>query len=425
MEYVQEITLDLNAKSAPPIVYAKQGDADTRVLEVHIMEDGNEYQPEPGTFALYRVLKPDGTYIGNSGGGEIAGLSNNIVYIRLSEQALAAAGRALVDVLLYNGNQYLSTMSFILNIQSAPTQVMRGVVSTNEFAVFSDLMSSLGEALGSVASYATRAETAASAAASSASNFSLTAGTPMDPGEDPTISGTAPSYTVRLPSIKPMAKISIDETGIAASATVKVENFEGTAPTGLDPNLIKVFDFEITLPAGRNVQIDNTLTQPGQAADAAAAGNLIRGKYTKPSNGIPLSDLESSYIIPIENGGTGSSDVAGALANLGAQPRIKFSKITVASGSAWSSVPEVINSYYDTPVYWQKIDVANSTAATPTFNITSTSQFIATPYTLFGWNEARECGLYPPQVYASEPDKIIFAADAKPSGIINIHLYCW
>jgi len=35
MTYTQEITLDLNAKSAPPVVYAKQTDTESRELFVH------------------------------------------------------------------------------------------------------------------------------------------------------------------------------------------------------------------------------------------------------------------------------------------------------------------------------------------------------------------------------------------------------
>lgn len=418
MEYTQKITLDLNAKSAPPIIYAKQGDADTRILEVHIMEDGNEYQPEPGTSALYRVLKPDGTYIGDDGGGEIAGLSNNIVYIRLSEQALAAAGRALVDVLLYKGTQYLSTMSFILNIQSAPTQVMRGVVSTNEYAIFSSLMSSLGEALGSVASYATRAETAASRAETAANNFNLTAGDPMEPGEDPTITGTAPSYTVRLPSIKPMAAISINESGEAASATVTVEDFpEGASvPAGLNSDLIKVFNFGITLPSGRNVQIDNTLTQQGQAADAAAVGSALNEKYTMPSSGIPLSDLESGYIIPIANGGTGASDSASALASLGAQAMIQASDFSIPSTS-WAS--DSNNGFYCT---WDMpLNNVNLQGAVP--------HFIASPNSMTGWSAAVDAGMGPPSAAAPASESttwpLTFYCESSPTTSIDITVYWW
>lgn len=79
------------------------------------------------------------------------------------------------------------------------------------------------------------------------------------------MTGTAPAYTLRLPSVKPMAAITINESGVAASATVTVEDFpEGASvPAGLNSDLIKVFNFGITLPSGRNVQIDDTLKQPG------------------------------------------------------------------------------------------------------------------------------------------------------------------
>ena len=101
MEYIQEITLDLNPQVATPIIYAKQGDADTRVLEVHLMEDGNEYIPEAGSLVMFRARKPDGTYVVDA---TSASLNNNIVNVRLTEQTLVEAGRALVDIILYDGN---------------------------------------------------------------------------------------------------------------------------------------------------------------------------------------------------------------------------------------------------------------------------------------------------------------------------------
>lgn len=419
MEYTQEITLDLNSNAAPPIIYTKQGDADTRVLEIHLMENGNEYQPPADAFAVFRMRKPDGTTIGAGvDDTTITSINNNIITVRLSEQALATAGRGLADILLYNGDQYLSTASFILVIQPAPVAVMRGVVSSNEYSIFENLLSSLGDTLPAVQSAAAEAAAAASSAQYWANNFSLAAGSPMQPGADPSVTGTAPAYTLRLPSVKPMAAITINESGAAASATVTVEDFpEGASvPTGLNRDLIKVFNFGITLPSGRNVQIDTTLSESGQAADAAAVGSALNEKYTKPSSGIPLSDLATDYIIPPSNGGTGANNNKDARANLGAQAIIQASDFSIPS-SGWSSNGN------DGYIFTQNMPLNDVDLAG------AVPHFIASPNSMTGWSAAADAGMGPPSAAApasgSNVWPLTFYCDSQPTTNVDITVYWW
>lgn len=423
MEYTQEITLDLNSNTAPPVIYTKQGDVDTRVLEIHLMENGNEYQPPVGANAVFRMRKPDGTVVADY---VIASVGSNIVTVRLSEQALAAAGRGLADILLYGENsQYLSTASFILVIQPAPVEVMQDrAMSTNEYAYFSQCLAALATIVPDAQEAADDAATAASSAQYWANNFSLTAGSPMQPGADPLVTGTAPAYTLRLPSVKPMAAITINESGVAASATVTVEDFpEGASvPAGLNSDLIKVFNFGITLPSGRNVQIDDTLKQPGQAADAAAAGAAINEKYTKPTDGIPLSDLASGYIIPIKHGGIGvsintadpssvSTAQATACDNIGAQRAIQVSDVSIFS-SNWNSqtVTKIIENPNGIP-------------------ISGVPNFVASPAGPTSWKAAMDIELYPPIGSYTSGDTTWnltwTCEESAPSSDINITVYWW
>lgn len=384
MEYTQKITLDLNSNTAPPIIYTKQGDADTRVLEIHLMEDGNEYQPPANAFAVFRMRKPDGTTIGAGvDDTTITSISNNIVFVRLSEQALAAAGRGLADILLYNGDQYLSTASFILVIQSAPVAVMRGIVSSNEYNIFENLLSSLGDTLPAVQSAVAAAVAASDSAAYWASNFNLSVGTPMQPGADPTIIGDGPAYTLRLPSIKPMAAITISESGEVATANVTVKDFEGTTPAGLDSNLIKVFDFNITLPSGRNVQIDSSLSHEGQAADASAVGQALASKYD-PNSTIPLSviGISPDNPLPIADGGTGASNAENVRLNIDAQRTIQTNNITVPS-TDWTES----GNYYTKTV---NIPIPNS------ITLSAAPHFVASPNTVTSWGIAAEAEMGPP-----------------------------
>lgn len=424
MEYIQEITLDLNADSVPVLVSAKQADELSRKLKIYLMSDGNEYQPEPDAMVLVRARKPDGTYFVD---GAIATINSNIVEVTLPSSALYTAGRALVDIVLYNGSQYLSTASFILKIQPSPSEVMNMAVPTdgNDYPVFLTLMSALGSIEPVVSSAAAEAVAASNSAKYWADSFSLAAGTPMQPGADPSIIGEGPAYTLRLPSIKPMATISIDENGVAASATISVDDFEGTAPTGLDPNLIKVFNFGITLPSGRNVQIDNTLSQPGQAADASAVGvaisSLESNKYTIGSGGLDISEVGIASTTPLglTYGGLGSSmsNVVDVRNYIHAQQTIQASDEVLESGNAWTS--DIQNS-----AYYQTLNI-NIPAD---FNLSAAPHFVASPNNMPSWKTAADVELGPPvaaYVTSAPSWQLTFYCTEVPNTSIGVTIYWW
>ena len=130
MIYQQEITLELNSNTAYTTVGAKQGDAYTREIIVHITADGIPWTIPDGVVASYRVRKPDGTAVWNE-----AIIRDNAVVVTLSEETLAVAGRAYADVVLYTNNgkaEILSTVSFIIIIMSSPN-ISKTVASSNEF----------------------------------------------------------------------------------------------------------------------------------------------------------------------------------------------------------------------------------------------------------------------------------------------------
>lgn len=127
MEYVQELTLELNSNTAYTTVGAKQGDNNSRIIRVHLTQNGEDYTIPSGASAYFRFRKPDGKAIIN-----VATIEDNTIYIVLTSQTLAAAGRGYGDITLQSGSDILSTVSFILIIMSAP-DVVSQVVSSNEF----------------------------------------------------------------------------------------------------------------------------------------------------------------------------------------------------------------------------------------------------------------------------------------------------
>jgi len=131
MEYVQELSLELNSNTAYSTIGAKQGDNNSRVVKIHVTENGVDYnlRDHNVTAAYFRLRKPDGKAVINTGTISDDGETVSIV---LTSQALAVAGRGYADVTLMSGSQILSTISFVLLIMASPG-VAQEAVSSNEF----------------------------------------------------------------------------------------------------------------------------------------------------------------------------------------------------------------------------------------------------------------------------------------------------
>ena len=152
MIYQQEITLELNSNTAYTTVGAKQGDAYTREIAVHITADGIPWTIPNGVVASYRIRKPDGTAVWNE-----AIIKDNTVIVTLSEEALSVAGRAYADIVLYTNSgkaQILSTVSFIIIIMSSPN-ISKAVASSNEFGYIQQVVDDANAVISESEAWAT------------------------------------------------------------------------------------------------------------------------------------------------------------------------------------------------------------------------------------------------------------------------------
>lgn len=130
MEYIQEITLDLNANSAYPVVNAKQYDTNTRVILAHFVKDGAEYKVSTNNSVGLRMRKPDKHVIFNN----CKVNDDGTVSTTLTEQSLSVAGKSYADFVEFNSNsQVLSTVSFIIDIEPSPNAMNGNAVSSDEF----------------------------------------------------------------------------------------------------------------------------------------------------------------------------------------------------------------------------------------------------------------------------------------------------
>ena len=139
MEYIQEMTLDVNSNTAYTVVGAKQGDSSSRIIVIHITKNGVPYVIEPNTTAYFRFKKPDGKAILNEA---YVNYADQTVVVTLTAQTLAAHGRGYGDVVLYGVNQeILSTVSFVLLIMAAPN-ITEAAISSDEFGYLQGIVDS-------------------------------------------------------------------------------------------------------------------------------------------------------------------------------------------------------------------------------------------------------------------------------------------
>lgn len=418
MEYTQEITLDLNTRSAPPVIYgAKQGDNNTRIIKINLTQDDTEYQLTGSELIVLRARKPDGTDIGNA--GQI-NLEDNSIYITLTEQTLAVSGRVLADLLLYsNSNEYLSTASFIIDVAPAPISVMRQVPSANEMGAFSDLLAQVAGVPSQVnAAQAARisAEAAASSAEDAASSawaavnsidvegIQFISGSLLTPGTFP--SGAAiektnkNTFVFHAPTVKPTATASLVYGDISASqASVEVSVESGVPAPGEDSNLLVNFDFDFKLPTPTVTLTSNISSSgAGMAADAAAVASAIE-------SAVPTFFVNN--VLSPSYGGTGitASNSSGIISGLGGQVSKKLRSVTIAS-SDWSS------------------SGGNFSCTKPVSDVTIDSNQLVqiTEADINSKRYAGEAVLYPP---VASNGSLIFTCESVPEGSIALNIVIW
>ena len=117
------------------MVYAKQGDANARRVDIGLLDHGTLYAITDGVTARVWVKKPDGTAVWNN-----AIVSDNRVIVDLTSQMLAAVGDALAEIALYSGGeQILSCSVFTLRVEKN-VRSEQAVESDNEFGALDTLV---------------------------------------------------------------------------------------------------------------------------------------------------------------------------------------------------------------------------------------------------------------------------------------------
>ena len=130
MEYISQITLDMEPGGAIPVVTVKQGDAASRFILVTLTDHHEKVLPGSGTKVFFREKRPDGTVVTFDSATADQGLmrrlvtvnSDGSIRVEIPGQATACAGRCLCDLCLGENGKTISSAAFVLNVLRSPNE---------------------------------------------------------------------------------------------------------------------------------------------------------------------------------------------------------------------------------------------------------------------------------------------------------------
>jgi hypothetical protein len=116
--------MDLARCGCRSVVPAVQGEANTRVLEVALYDNGVAWEPKDGTTAAVAFQKPDGTkglYDKLPNGDAATTIAGSTVTAILAPQALTYAGTVLASIVFYDADMdTLATFPFTIKVEANP-----------------------------------------------------------------------------------------------------------------------------------------------------------------------------------------------------------------------------------------------------------------------------------------------------------------
>ncbi len=135
MSVLTSFSLDLTQNSPLEYIFAKQGDASSRSLEITLTNNGVAYTIPANVTPRIRMTKKDGTQIYNDGT-----VASNKITVEMTDQMLAVPGIAVADIQLIGADGLvLSSQLFYLNIEEYASSE-GGAVSTDEYTALTNAL---------------------------------------------------------------------------------------------------------------------------------------------------------------------------------------------------------------------------------------------------------------------------------------------
>lgn len=165
LQITQEITVDLDDRSPFEYVVVKQGDKNSRIVAVTLLQNKQVFTIPTGTTARIKYYKPDGNEVLND-----CTISGNKILVTYTEQMLAASGTGKGEIMLTKDSKELKSATFYTKIVSSVYKT-DGFVSDKEFLSMRTVINDMDQA----AQAATTNANIAKQAATNADNAALEA----------------------------------------------------------------------------------------------------------------------------------------------------------------------------------------------------------------------------------------------------------
>ena len=171
LQITQEITVDLDDRSPFEYVVVKQGDKNSRIVAVTLLQNKQVFAIPTGTTARIKYYKPDGNEVLND-----CAISGNKILVTYTEQMLAASGTGKGEIMLTKDSKELKSATFYTKIVSSVYKE-DGFISDKEFLSLASVLNATDQASQAATTNAniakqaaTNADTATAAAQTATAN---------------------------------------------------------------------------------------------------------------------------------------------------------------------------------------------------------------------------------------------------------------
>ena len=241
LQITQEITVDLDDRSPFEYVVVKQGDKNSRIVAVTLLQNKQAFTIPTGTTARIKYYKPDGNEVLNN-----CTISGNKILVTYTEQMLAASGTGKGEIMLTKDSKELKSATFYTKIVSSVYKE-DGFTSDKEFLSLASVLNTVDQASQAATTNANIAKQAA-ANADTATTAARTATT------------NANTATTNANTATANAKTATTNANNATTAANKAASDANTATSNANK----------ATAAAQQATIDATVAK--QDADAAASG---------------------------------------------------------------------------------------------------------------------------------------------------------